>query len=160
MIEIVPAGPDDVPEITALIHALADYERLADACVATEASVRATLFGARPAAEVVLARRDGEVAGFALFFPNYSTFLAKPGLWLEDLFVRPAHREHGIGRALLRWLAAEVVRRDGGRLEWAVLDWNADAIGFYERLGARRMSEWQLCRLTGDALATLAAEAA
>jgi GNAT superfamily N-acetyltransferase len=158
MIEIVPAGPDDVPEITALIHALADYERLADACVATEDAVRATLFGARPAAEVVLARHDGAVAGFALFVPNYSTFLAKPGIWLEDLFVRPAHRGQGIGRALLRWLAAEVVRRDGGRLEWAVLDWNVDAIGFYESLGARRMTEWQICRVAGDALATLATE--
>ncbi|MCU0625816.1 MAG: GNAT family N-acetyltransferase [Gemmatimonadaceae bacterium] len=159
MLQIVPATPADTPEITALIHALADYERLAHECFATEAQVHATLFGARPAAEVVLARRDGTTAGFALFFPNYSTFLARPGLWLEDLFVRPEHRGHGIGRALLAWLAAEVVRRGGGRLEWAVLDWNESAIGFYESLGARGMTEWTTYRVTGEALTTLAASA-
>ena len=158
MVEIVPATPADVPAITALIHALADYERLAHECVATEDAVRDTLFGARPAAEVVLARVDGAVAGFALFFPNYSTFLAKPGLWLEDLFVQPAFRGRGVGRALLRWLAAEVTRRGGGRLEWSVLDWNEPAIRFYESLGARGMTEWTTYRVTGDALAALASE--
>ncbi len=159
MIELAPARPEDAADITALIHALADYERLAHECVATEAAVRATLFGARPAAEVVLARRDGAVAGFALYFPNYSTFLAKPGLWLEDLFVRPEHRGHGVGTALLAWLAAEVVRRDGGRLEWSVLDWNEDAIRFYESLGARGMTDWTTYRVTGDALRALAERA-
>jgi GNAT superfamily N-acetyltransferase len=159
VIELAPARPDDAPVITALIHALAEYERLAHECTATEAAVRATLFGARPAAEVVLARRDGDVAGFALFVANYSTFLAKPGLWLEDLFVRPEHRGHGVGTALLAWLAAEVERRDGGRLEWSVLDWNEDAIRFYESLGARGMTDWTTYRVTGPALRALAERA-
>lgn len=151
------ARETDVPAILALIQALAEYERLREACVATEDQLRATLFGAAPAAEVLLAEcGDGEVAGFALFCGNYSTFLAQPGIWLEDLFVRPEYRGHGVGRALLARLARLAVERQCGRVEWAVLDWNAPSIGFYESLGARGMTEWTTFRLTGDAMTALA----
>lgn len=151
------ARETDVPAILALIQALAEYERLREACVATEEQLRATLFGAAPAAEVLLAESgDGEVAGFALFCGNYSTFLAQPGLWLEDLFVRPEYRGHGVGRALLARLAQLAVERKCGRVEWAVLDWNAPSIGFYESLGARGMTEWTTFRLSGDAMTALA----
>lgn len=154
------ATESDVPAILALIQALADYERLRDACVATEDQLRDTLFGTVPKAEVLLAEMpDGKVAGFALFCGNYSTFLAKPGIWLEDLFVYPEFRGHGIGRALLAKLAHLAVARDCGRVEWAVLDWNAPSIGFYESLGARGLTEWTTFRLTGDAITTLAASA-
>lgn len=151
-----PATETDVPAILALIEALADYERLRDACVATEDRLRATLFGPRPGAEVILADVDGQVVGFALFCSNYSTFLAQPGIWLEDLFVRPEFRGRGIGRALLAQLARLAVARDCGRVEWAVLDWNEPSIGFYESLGARGMTEWTTFRLTGDAMNALA----
>lgn len=155
------ASESDVPAILALIQALADYERLRADCVATEERLRATLFGNAPKAEVILAEMpDGAVAGFALFCSNYSTFLAKPGIWLEDLFVYPTHRGHGIGRALLAHLAQLAVTRECGRVEWAVLDWNAPSIGFYESLGARGMTEWTTFRLTGSALATLAGSGA
>ncbi len=150
------ATETDVPDILALIEALADYERLRDACVATEELLRATLFGAAPKAEVIIAESDGVVAGFALFCSNYSTFLAQPGIWLEDLFVRPEFRGHGIGRSLLAHLARLAVERNCGRVEWAVLDWNTPSIGFYESLGARGMTEWTTFRLTGDAMHTLA----
>jgi GNAT superfamily N-acetyltransferase len=151
------ASETDVPAILSLIQALAEYEHLRDACVATEEQLRATLFGAAPAAEVLLAEAaDGQVAGFALFCGNYSTFLAQPGLWLEDLFVRPEYRGHGVGRALLARLAQLAVERKCGRVEWAVLDWNAPSIGFYESLGARGMTEWTTFRLTGDAMTALA----
>ncbi|MEO7362981.1 MAG: GNAT family N-acetyltransferase [Gemmatimonadaceae bacterium] len=146
----------DVPLILKFIRGLADYEKLAHECEATEAQLEKTLFGERPSAEVVIAYRNHEAAGFALFFHNYSTFLAKPGLYLEDLFVEPSARGHGVGRALLAHLAQLAVQRDCGRFEWSVLDWNADAIRFYESLGARPMNDWTIYRVTGEALNTLA----
>jgi GNAT superfamily N-acetyltransferase len=156
-VRIVPARVEDVPVILSLIKGLADYERMDDEVVATEEGLRANLFGDRPAAEVVLAYVDDTVVGFALFFHNFSTFLGCPGLYLEDLFVVPSWRGRGIGRMLLAHLADIAMRRGCGRMEWAVLDWNEPAIGFYERMGARLMKEWRLCRLTGDALARVAA---
>ncbi|GLC23498.1 GNAT family N-acetyltransferase [Roseisolibacter agri] len=152
------ATADDVPTVLRLIRGLAEYERLLDECVATEAQLRETLFGAQPQAEVVIAEWNGEAAGFALFFHNYSTFLARRGLYLEDLFVFPEHRGRGIGRALLSHLARVALARGCGRFEWAVLDWNAPAIGFYRALGAVAMDEWTVMRVTGDALERLAAE--
>jgi GNAT superfamily N-acetyltransferase len=156
VISIAPATPADVDDIHALIAGLADYERLSHLCTGTRDDLAEALFGARPAAEVLVARDAGEVAGFALFFPTFSTFLARRGLWLEDLFVKPAMRGRGIGRALLAALAAIACERRCGRLEWAVLDWNAPAIGFYEGLGATLMPDWRLARVTGDALAAMA----
>lgn len=150
------ATRDDLPLILHLIQALAEYERLADACVATENLLDASLFGPSPAAEVLIAEREGEPAGFALFCHNYSTFLARRGIWLEDLFVLPEQRGHGIGRALLVRLAQLAVERDCGRLEWAVLDWNTPAIGFYRSLGAEPLDEWTTFRVTGAALDRLA----
>lgn len=150
------ATPADVPLIRSLIEGLADYERLRHECIATDALLQEALFGARPYAEVVLAEWEGEVAGFALFFHNFSTFLARPGIYLEDLFVQPAHRGRGIGRALLSHLAQLAVARGCGRLEWSVLDWNVDAIGFYTRLGAQPQDAWTVYRVTGDALTQLA----
>lgn len=147
----------DVPLILGFIRELADYERLSDQVSASEDALRATLFGERPAAEVLIARRDGIAAGFALFFANYSTFLAKPGIYLEDLYVKPGQRGHGIGRALLTHIARLAVARGCGRFEWSVLDWNAPAIGFYRSLGALPQDEWTIMRLNGDALKTLAA---
>jgi GNAT superfamily N-acetyltransferase len=158
-VRIVPATERDVPLVLELIKGLAEYERLAHEVVATEAVLRETLFGARPGAEVVIAYVGEEAAGFALFFHNFSTFLGRPGLALEDLFVRPAWRGRGIGRKLLAHLAALAVARGCGRFEWQVLDWNADAIAVYRRVGAVPMSDWTTYRLTGDALARLAAEA-
>jgi GNAT superfamily N-acetyltransferase len=146
----------DVPQILAFIRALAEYERLLDQVVATEGGLRAALFGPRPYAEVVLAEDDGRPLGFALFFHTFSTFLGQPGIYLEDLFVVPEARGRGVGRALLGHLARLAVERGCGRVEWAVLDWNAPAIGFYERLGATPNSEWTVYRLTGASLATLA----
>ena len=150
-----PATRADVPVILELIRGLAEYERLADECVATETALAETLFGARPQAEVVLALADGTPAGFALFFSSYSTFLARHGIYLEDLFVRPEFRGRGIGKTLLAHLAALALERGCGRLEWSVLDWNADAIRFYESLGAKAMDDWTVYRVTGDALNTL-----
>ena len=152
-----PATPDDLPVILACIRALAEYERLAHECVATEALLRETLFGAHPSAEVVLAYAGEEPAGFALWFESYSTFLAKPGLYLEDLFVYPEHRGRGLGRQLLRHLARVAVERGYGRVEWSVLDWNVDAIGFYRSLGAELLDDWRRCRLAGDVIPALAA---
>ena len=155
---IVPATPADVPAILRLIRGLAEYERLAHLCVSTEADIHAALFGPNPAAEVVIARRgteNREAVAFALFFQTFSTFTGRPSLWLEDLFVVPAHRGAGIGRALLRALAARAQERGCGRFEWAVLDWNASAIAFYESLGARILPDWRICRVTGDALKKL-----
>lgn len=149
------AVPDDVSQIFAFIRALAAYEKLSHEVVATEAQLQETLFGDRPYAEVLIAEWAGQPAGFALFFHNYSTFLARPGIHLEDLFVVPALRGRGIGRALLAALAAITVERRCGRLEWNVLDWNTPAIGFYKKLGARPMDDWTTFRLTGDALADL-----
>ena len=153
---ITPATREDVPLILSLIRELADYEKLAHLVTATEAGLAATLFGATPGAEVRIARWDDEPAGFALFFPNYSTFLGQSGLYLEDLYVRAAFRGRGVGRSLLRALAAIAVERGYGRMEWWVLDWNAPAIGFYEKLGAEPMNDWTVFRLTGDALKHLA----
>lgn len=149
----------DVPLILELIRGLAEYERLAHEVRATEVGLRAALFGPTPGPEVLIAESDGAPAGFALFFHNFSTFLGRRGLYLEDLFVRPEFRGRGIGRRLLAELAALAVARECGRLEWSVLDWNAPAIGFYRSLGAVPMDEWTIFRLTGDALAALATEA-
>jgi GNAT superfamily N-acetyltransferase len=154
--KIRAATPQDVPLIRRLIEGLADYEKLRHECVATDALLHETLFGARPYAEVVIAEWDGAPAGFALFFHNYSTFLARPGIYLEDLFVMPEHRGRGIGTAVLRHLAALAVSRGCGRLEWSVLDWNVDAIAFYTKLGARPQDEWTVYRVTGEALTQLA----
>jgi GNAT superfamily N-acetyltransferase len=145
----------DTSTILQFIRALADYEKLAHLVVATEDAIRATLFGPRPAAEVLLAER-GRPIGFALFFQSYSTFLAKPGLYLEDLFVLPEERGHGTGLALMKSLARVCVERDYGRFEWAVLDWNAPSIAFYTKLGAVELSDWNVMRLTGDPLQALA----
>ena len=147
-----------MPLIAELIRGLARYERLEDQVSMTEARLEATLFGSKRYAETLIAELDGKAVGFALFFHNYSTFLARPGIYLEDLYVPEPQRGQGIGRALLTRLAAIAVERDCGRLEWAVLDWNRDAIGFYERLGAKPNSEWTVYRLAGDALAGLARE--
>ena len=151
------AEPRDVPLILTFIRELAEYERLAHEVVATEEAIHNSVFGARPHAEVLIAEADGQPAGFALFFHNYSTFLARPGLFLEDLYVRPAFRRRGIGRALLTRLASIAVERGCGRFEWNVLDWNESAQRFYESLGARPMSDWTTYRLTGEPLAALAA---
>lgn len=156
---IRPATPDDAPVLHDLILALADYEKLRDEAEAgSEADLRAHLQpGANPALGALIAEADdGTAVGFALFFPVYSTFNTNWGLHLEDLFVRPEHRGRGIGLGLMRAVAAEAVRRGCVRMEWAVLDWNTPAIGFYERLGARPLDDWTTMRLTGDALATLA----
>ncbi len=152
---IRPAVPDDVPLMLRFITELAEYEKLAHEVTATEARLQRTLFGVRPAAEVLIAEVDGTPAGFALFFQSFSTFLGQPGIYLEDLFVRPAFRGKGLGRALLAHLAGLAVGRGCGRLEWAVLDWNALAIGFYQRLGARAMDDWTVMRVTGEQLVEL-----
>ncbi len=146
----------DVAIILRCIQGLAEFERLSHECLATEDQLRESLFGATPAASVVLAFASGDAAGFALWFPSYSTFLARPGLFLEDLFVFPAFRGQGLGRRLLGELSRIAVERDYGRLEWAVLDWNADAIRFYESVGAVPMHDWTTYRVTGARLATLA----
>ena len=155
-IQISFATAADVPTILSLVRELAEFERLLDQVRATEEQIRAALFGARPYAEVLIARVDGEVAGFALFFHNFSTFLAKPGIYLEDLYVRPKFRGGGCGAALLRQLATTAVERGCGRLEWSVLNWNQRAIDFYKSLGAAPMDEWTVYRLTGEALTRLA----
>ena len=154
-----PATIDDVPTILRCIRGLAEYERLLHECNATEALLRESLFGAAPAAEVTLAFAGDVAAGFSLWFRSYSTFLATPGVYLEDLFVFPEFRGLGVGRKLLGSLARTVIDRGYGRLEWAVLDWNSDAISFYESLGARPMSEWTTYRLTGEALHVLSESA-
>ena len=156
LLSIRPATADDVALIAQLIRDLAEYERLAHAAVATEDGLREQLFGECPAAEVLIAEADGEPAGFALFFHSFSTFLGKRGLYLEDLFVRPAFRGVGLGRHLMAALARIAVQRDCGRFEWSVLDWNEPAIAFYRRLGAVGMDEWTVQRLEGDALHALA----
>ena len=155
MLQIRSATEADCGLILSLIRKLAVYERLLDAVSATEEAVRQTLFGPRPFAEVLIAEWGGEPAGFALFFHNYSTFLAKPGIYLEDLYVEEPLRGKGIGKALLKRLAALAVERGCGRLEWAVLDWNEPSIGFYKSLGAVPQSEWTTFRLTGESLTRL-----
>jgi len=153
---IRPATPEDVSTIARLIRALAEYERLADKVVLQEADLREHLFGARRYAEVLLAEDAGIVVGFALFFHNYSTFLARPGIYLEDLFVEPSHRGRGHGKALLVALAKLAVERGCGRIEWSVLNWNEPSIQFYLNFAAKRMDEWTVYRLSGDALQKLA----
>ena len=154
---IVTATSDDVPLIRQFILELAEYERARPGeAPVTEQDLEQTLFGERPAAEVLIAYLGDEPAGFALFFHNYSTWLGKRGIYLEDLFVRPAFRKHGVGFALLRELARIAVDRDCGRLDWSVLNWNELAINFYKQIGAKHMDEWSTFRLTGDALARVA----
>jgi GNAT superfamily N-acetyltransferase len=155
-IRIARAGAADVPTILEMIRGLAEYEKLSHAVSATEEELTRTLFGAQPAAEVLLAFQDDSCQGFALFFQNYSTFLARPGLYLEDLFVKPEARGNGLGLALLKELARIAVERGCGRVEWSVLDWNEPSIRFYKKLGAVPMDEWTTFRLTGDAITNLA----
>ena len=155
-IEIRPAGERDLPMVHAFIRELAEYERLLHEVVATEDSLRRTLFGPHPAAEIVIAYDAAQPVGFALFFQTYSTFLGKPGMYLEDLFVRPSARGKGIGRALLVHLAKMAIERNYGRFEWRVLDWNETAIRFYRSLGAEPLDDWTVFRVTGDALLALA----
>jgi GNAT superfamily N-acetyltransferase len=157
-VRIVPATRDDIPLIRDFILQLAKYERARpDEVPVTEADLDSSLFSERPAAEVLIAYLDEEPAGFALFFHNYSTWLGKRGIYLEDLFVKPDFRKHGVGFALLRELARIAVDRGCGRLDWSVLDWNELAISFYKQIGARPMDEWTTFRLTGEALEKVAA---
>ena len=151
-LRIDPATPADVPTILQLIRELAEFEKLLHEVVASEGDVHEALFGQRPVAEAVIARADGAVAGFALFFHNYSTFRGRAGLYLEDLYVRPQYRGRGYGKALLTHLAGLAVKRRCARMEWAVLDWNRGAIEFYESLGARPVDGWTVYRLTDEAL--------
>jgi GNAT superfamily N-acetyltransferase len=154
---IAPALVEDVPTILRLIRALGAYEELTHEIVATEDELRRWLFGDKPAAEVLVARVGSDAIGFALFFQNFSTFLARPGLYLEDLFVVPEWRGRGVGRRLLATLASLAVARGCGRFEWSVLEWNTPAIEFYRRAGAVVMDDWRICRVTGAALTALAA---
>jgi len=156
---IRPARPSDAADIHRLVRELADYERSAGQVVATEDDLRRALFGEQPAVFALIAEHEGSVAGFALWFLNYSTWTGRHGIYLEDLYVTPGLRGHGYGRALLAELARICVERGYGRLEWSVLDWNAPAIGFYASLGAVPMDEWTVNRLTGPALLALAAAA-
>jgi len=156
--QIAAATAAEVADILRLIRALADYEKLSDQVVATEAALHEALFGATPRVEALVARSGARVVGFALYFQNYSTFRARSGVYLEDLFVEPEFRGSGIGQALLRRLAAIAVARGCERFEWAVLDWNAPAIAFYRSLGARPLDDWTVFRLGGDALHALAAQ--
>ena len=147
------ARPEDLPAIVGLITELAVFEKLEHLVVVTPESLHPHLFGARPVAEAVVGEVDGRVVAFALFFTNFSTFLGQPGLYLEDLYVQPAHRGTGLGKALLQHLGALAVARGCGRFEWSVLDWNQRAIDFYEAMGATVMPDWRICRVTGDKLA-------
>jgi GNAT superfamily N-acetyltransferase len=156
-IKITPAVEADVPIVLEMIRGLAEYEKLSHVVSATEEQLRRTLFGERPAAEVLLAHLDGEPIGFALFFPNYSTFLAQPGIYLEDLYVKPHARGKGAGLALFVELARIAVARGRGRVEWSVLDWNEPSIRFYKKLGAVAMDDWTTFRLTSEPLQRLAA---
>lgn len=153
---IVEAKEQDVPDILRFIRELARYEKLEHEVEATEEALNVHLFGPRPAAEVVFVEEDGERSGFALFFHDFSTFLAKPGIYLEDLYIRPEKRGRGLGTALLAHLARLALERGCGRLEWWVLDWNEEAIGFYRSLGAEPMTDWTVQRVSGEALAALA----
>jgi GNAT superfamily N-acetyltransferase len=155
-IGIRPAAAADIPAILGFIRELADYEKLSHEVVATEALLHEHLFGRRPMAEVQIAALDDKPVGFALYFHNFSTFLGRPGIYLEDLYVQPAVRGKGVGTALLRTVARIAVDRECGRLEWSVLDWNEPSIRFYENLGATPMSDWTIYRVTGPALKNLA----
>jgi len=147
------ATPQDLSAIVGLIRELAEFERLSHLVVVTPESLHPHLFGPKPAAEAVVAESGGQVVAFALFFTNFSTFLGRPGLYLEDLYVQPAHRGRGLGKAMLQHLGALAVERGCGRFEWSVLDWNENAIRFYEKMGATVMPDWRICRVTGEALA-------
>ena len=147
-----PAAPADLSAIVGLITELADFEKLSHMVVVTPESLEPHLFGPRPVAEAVVGEVDGRVVAFALFFTNFSTFLGQPGLYLEDLYVQPAHRGTGLGKALLQHLGALAVERGCGRFEWSVLDWNQPAIDFYRAMGATVMPDWRICRLAGPAL--------
>ncbi len=153
--QISPAGHADVPEILVMVRELAEFEHLLHEAVATEDGIAEALFGPRPYAEVLIARVGPGVAGFALFFHNYSTFVGKPGIYLEDLYIRPAFRGHGCGKALLKTVAQLAVERGCGRFEGSVVDWNQRAIDFYHSIGAKPMSDWTMMRVTGKALETL-----
>ncbi len=157
-LRIDPATPDDLSLILQLIRELAEFEKEPESAQATQQQLHAALFGAKPAAEAVILRLDGEPVGWALWFQNFSTWTGLPGLWLEDLYVRPQHRRNGVGRALLAYLARLCRERGYGRFEWSVLDWNTPAIDFYRAIGAEPMAQWTTQRLSGDALARLAAE--
>ncbi|GET38712.1 GNAT family N-acetyltransferase [Microseira wollei] len=154
-----PATPTEVPVLFDLIVALAEYEKLSHAVSGSPASLEEHLFGKRAYAEAILAQFDGQAVGFALFFHNYSTFLTKPGIYLEDIFVLPEYRGQGIGKALLTYVAKLAVERGCGRLEWSVLDWNSPAIAFYQRMGASILEEWRICRVSGASLTELAQKA-
>jgi len=156
MLNIRPATPADAPLLAELIRDLAVYEKMADQCRVTESGLLAALFGPRPCAEAIIGEVNGKPEGFALFFTNFSTFVCKPGIYLEDLFVRPRARGVGLGKALLSRLAQLAIERGCGRLEWSVLDWNTPAIDFYKKFGATPMDEWTVFRVAGDALASLA----
>lgn len=151
-----PAIAEDAPVLFELVLALAEYEKLSHQVTGSVEQLEQHLFGPRPYAEAVLAELDGTAAGFALFFYNFSTFLTKPGIYLEDLFVLPQYRQRGIGKALLKYLAQRALAEGCGRLEWSVLDWNAPAIAFYERMGATILPDWRICRVTQDVLVDLA----
>ncbi len=153
---IRPAAAGDVDELLRLIASLAEYEKLSHMAVGTPPMLREALFGPRPSCEAMIAEAGGRAIGFALYFTTFSTFLCKPGLYLEDLFVEPGHRGAGIGKALLRRLAALAMERGCGRFEWRVLDWNEPSIRFYESLGATVMPEWELVRMTEPSIAALA----
>jgi GNAT superfamily N-acetyltransferase len=157
-VEIRDATPADVPLLLGLFSELAEYEKLGDLLVATEELLDRALFGSPPAAEALIAEREGEAAGYAIYYSTFSTFLAIQGIWLEDLYVRPQHRKGGTGRALLSAVAAKLRERGGERLEWSALDWNELALGFYRSLGAQTMDEWVTHRLIGEDLEQLAAE--
>jgi GNAT superfamily N-acetyltransferase len=150
------AEPHDVPAIVGLIHELADFEKLSHLCQVSVESLAPHLFADKPVAECVVGEVDGDTVAFALFFTNFSTFLAKPGLYLEDLYVQPAHRGTGLGKALLEHLGRLAAERGCGRFEWSVLDWNERAIRFYEGLGATVMPDWRICRISGERLAAFA----
>jgi GNAT superfamily N-acetyltransferase len=150
--ELRRAEPRDVPAIVGLIAELAEYEQLTHLMQATPETLHPHLFGDRPVVEAVVGEVHGVVVAFALFFTNFSTFLAKPGLYLEDLYVQPQHRGLGLGKALLEHLGALAIDRGCGRFEWSVLDWNQSAIDFYQRMGATVLPDWRICRVTGDAL--------
>jgi GNAT superfamily N-acetyltransferase len=155
-LHIRPARPDDVAPILAMIRELAVFEKLEHMVIANEAMLHDALFGARPPCEAIVGEEAGEVVTFALFFHNFSTFLGRKGLYLEDLYVKQSRRGHGHGKRMLAALAALAIERQCGRFEWSVLDWNANAIAFYEKMGAAVLPDWRICRVTGDALAALA----
>ena len=157
-LNIRPVTPEDVQVLFNLIKALAEYEQLGDQVVGNPSKLKKHLFGEKPCIEAVLAEWSGETAGFALFFPNYSTFLTQPGLYLEDLFVLPEYRRRGIAKAIFIYLAKLALQRGNGRFEWSVLDWNKPAIAFYEKMGAEILSEWRTCRISGEALLELSSK--